>query len=216
MPRDCAGGDLAAPALSPALGGRLVRLPQLGPVARQPDPRPAVRRRPDAAGLSWRARRSSRHAKASRAPWTAHTCAVLLGDRRRRPALRPGSPTGLTLISLAVLIELIVRIEARMLEEGGYFEDGVFGYDFTEGYTSLERAPPRCGPTAKARSSGGAGGGPSCAASAGSPARPPRNGGWMRSSKSCTAKDAARLPTKSNGSSFASARGTAIGPRTRD
>ena len=39
-----------------------------------------------------------------------------------------------------------------MLEEGGFFEDGVFGYDFTEGYTSLEGRPPRYVPTGKARS----------------------------------------------------------------
>ncbi len=45
---------------------------------------------------------------------------------------------GLTLFVLAILIELIVRTESRMLEEGGFFEDGVFGYDFSEGYTSLE------------------------------------------------------------------------------
>ncbi len=45
---------------------------------------------------------------------------------------------GLTLFVLAVLIELVVRTESRMLEEGGFFEDGVFGYDFSEGYTSLE------------------------------------------------------------------------------
>jgi stage IV sporulation protein FB len=25
-----------------------------------------------------------------------------------------------------------------MLEEGGYFDDGLFGYDFSEGFTSLE------------------------------------------------------------------------------
>ena len=45
---------------------------------------------------------------------------------------------GLTLFVLAVLIELVVRTESRMLEDGGFFEDGVFGYDFSEGYTSLE------------------------------------------------------------------------------
>lgn len=45
---------------------------------------------------------------------------------------------GVWLIMIAVLIGFIVRIEARMLDEGGFFEDGVFGYDFSEGYTSLE------------------------------------------------------------------------------
>ena len=33
-----------------------------------------------------------------------------------------------------------------MLEDGGYFEDGVFGYDFSEGYTSLESAAPKVRP----------------------------------------------------------------------
>ena len=41
-------------------------------------------------------------------------------------------------ISLAILIEWMVRSETRMQEESGYFDDGVFGYDFSEGYTSLE------------------------------------------------------------------------------
>ena len=42
------------------------------------------------------------------------------------------------MIGIALVIEYMVRIEARMLEEGGYFDDGVFGYDFSEGFTSLE------------------------------------------------------------------------------
>ena len=53
---------------------------------------------------------------------------------------------GLTVIGLAVLIEVLVRSEARMLEDGGYFEDGVFGYDFSEGYTSLESGAPKVRP----------------------------------------------------------------------
>ncbi len=44
----------------------------------------------------------------------------------------------LTLFALALLIELIVRTETRMMDDGGFFDDGVFGYDFSEGYTSLE------------------------------------------------------------------------------
>ena len=62
---------------------------------------------------------------------------LLAGDRRARAACA-GAWTGLTLIGLAFLIEHLVRTEARMLEDGGYFDDGVFGYDFSEGYTSLE------------------------------------------------------------------------------
>jgi stage IV sporulation protein FB len=53
---------------------------------------------------------------------------------------------GLTLFALALLIELIVRTESRMMEDGGFFEDGVFGYDFSEGYTSLEGSAAKVRP----------------------------------------------------------------------
>jgi len=72
------------------------------------------------------------------APWTARATAAivfLVGVFR----LFVGSPwVGMTVIGLAVLIEVLVRSEAQMLEDGGFFDDGVFGYDFSEGYTSLE------------------------------------------------------------------------------
>jgi stage IV sporulation protein FB len=72
------------------------------------------------------------------APWTAHTCAALLVlVGLARLILPTHHSDGITLIGLAVLVELMVRAETRILEDG-YFEDGVFGYDFTEGYTSLE------------------------------------------------------------------------------
>jgi stage IV sporulation protein FB len=79
------------------------------------------------------------------APWTAHACAFLLaivGLVR----LAKRDLDGLTLIGLAFLIEHLVRTEARMLEDGGYFDDGVFGYDFSEGYTSLESGTPKVRP----------------------------------------------------------------------
>lgn len=71
------------------------------------------------------------------APLFARSCALILvivGLVR----LLSGRPDGLQLIVLAILIEMIVRTEARMMEDGGFFDDGVFGYDFSEGYTSLE------------------------------------------------------------------------------
>ena len=49
------------------------------------------------------------------------------------------------LFGLALLIELMVRHEARMSEEG-YFDDGLFGYDFSEGYTSLENSAQKVRP----------------------------------------------------------------------
>jgi hypothetical protein len=80
------------------------------------------------------------------APWTAHTCAVMLGiiGVVRLALFRQFD--GLTVIGLAVLVEVLARSEARMLEDGGYFDDGVFGYDFSEGYTSLESGAPKVRP----------------------------------------------------------------------
>ena len=167
---------------------RLVRLPELGPDAGQPDPRPAVRRRTDAPRLAGSTSVvSSRDSIA--APWTAHACAFLLaivGLVR----LVQRQLDGLTLIGLAVLIEYLVRTEARMLEDGGYFDDGVFGYDFSEGYTSLESGAPKVRPYRESALKRWRRRAPSCAASAGSPARPPRSGGWMKSSTSSTARGA--------------------------
>jgi hypothetical protein len=53
---------------------------------------------------------------------------------------------GMTLFILACLIELVVRSETRMMEDGGFFDDGVFGYDFSEGYTSLESSAAKVRP----------------------------------------------------------------------
>jgi stage IV sporulation protein FB len=80
------------------------------------------------------------------APWTARSCAALLVLVGLARLVLARSSDGLTLIGLAVLIELIVRAETRMLEDGGFFEDGVFGYDFTEGYTSLENGAAKVRP----------------------------------------------------------------------
>ncbi len=79
------------------------------------------------------------------APHTARVCAVLLAlvGLFRLYGARPGA---FALIALAILIEWMVRIEARMLEEGGFFDDGVFGYDFSQGYTSLESGAPAVRP----------------------------------------------------------------------
>ena len=79
------------------------------------------------------------------APWTAHAFALVLGliGLVRLVSLQSD---GLTLIALGLLVEWLVRSEARMLDDGGYFEDGVFGYDFSEGYTSLESGAPKVRP----------------------------------------------------------------------
>jgi stage IV sporulation protein FB len=79
------------------------------------------------------------------APWTAHCTAFVLG-LIALTRLVQGRSGALVLFSLAIMIELLVRAESRMLEDGGYFEDGVFGYDFSEGYTSLESGTPKVRP----------------------------------------------------------------------
>ena len=53
---------------------------------------------------------------------------------------------GMTLIALAILIGVVVRLEARMLEDGGYLDDSLFGYDFSDGYTSLESSAQKVRP----------------------------------------------------------------------
>jgi stage IV sporulation protein FB len=78
-------------------------------------------------------------------PWTAHTSAAILALGGLVRLLR-GFWDGVFLFALALLIELVVRSEARMMEDGGFFEDGVFGYDFSEGYTSLEGSAAKVRP----------------------------------------------------------------------
>ena len=78
-----------------------------------------------------------------------------------------------------------------MLEDGGFFDDGVFGYDFSEGYTSLEGSAAE-GP-ALSRERDQALAAPPLRAPPPAPAgreEPPRNAGWTRSSRSSTARAA--------------------------
>ena len=70
--------------------------------------------------------------------YAARAFAMILGFAGLFGCWSVGERDGWTLIVMALVIEYMVRVEARMLEEGGFFDDGVFGYDFSEGYTSLE------------------------------------------------------------------------------
>jgi len=79
------------------------------------------------------------------AQWLAHSFAGIL-TLVGLVKMFSSFPDGLTLFAIAFLIELIVRSEARMMEDGGFFEDGVFGYDFSEGYTSLEAGAAKVRP----------------------------------------------------------------------
>jgi Zn-dependent protease len=81
------------------------------------------------------------------APMTARACGALLVIVGLVRLVAIHRFDGLTLIGLALIIEFLVRNEARMLEDGGYFEDGLFGYDFSEGYTSLESGAPKVRPS---------------------------------------------------------------------
>jgi len=75
-------------------------------------------------------------------PYIARVFAGILGlaGLFRLSIQKPG---GLVLLTLALVIEWLVRNEARMLEENGYFEEGAFGYDFSQGYTSLDEESAR-------------------------------------------------------------------------
>jgi stage IV sporulation protein FB len=95
------------------------------------------------AGRAVRAWQGSTSAIASRdnpVPfWLARGLALIIGvGGLLRLIFYSWGADGWSLIGVALVIEYMVRVEARMLEEGGYFDDGVFGYDFSEGYTSLE------------------------------------------------------------------------------
>jgi stage IV sporulation protein FB len=81
------------------------------------------------------------------APWRTAwaTAAILCLIGLARLLLRQRFD-GMIVIMLAALIYLLVRSESKLLEDGGYFEDGVFGYDFSEGYTSLESSAAKVRP----------------------------------------------------------------------
>ena len=79
--------------------------------------------------------------------WLARGCApVLLLAGLIRLIFARASSSGWYLISLAILIYFMARLEAQMLEEGGYYDEGLFGYDFSQGYTSLEAGAPKVRP----------------------------------------------------------------------
>ncbi|MFO0950468.1 MAG: hypothetical protein U0835_04815 [Isosphaeraceae bacterium] len=80
------------------------------------------------------------------APWLARGFALILASVGLIRLILHAKGDGLTLIVLALLIELMVRYESRMIEDGGFFDDGVFGYDFSEGYTSLEAGTAKVRP----------------------------------------------------------------------
>lgn len=80
------------------------------------------------------------------APYVGRTSAIVLGlwGLLWLPSGRPG---GLTLIGLALLLEIMVRVELHLLDDVGFFDEGAsLGYDFSQGYTSLEATLPTVRP----------------------------------------------------------------------
>jgi Zn-dependent protease len=58
-----------------------------------------------------------------------------------------GTGAGLWLVALGVFLYAVARMEHRTQEEGAFFEDSLFGYDFSQGYTSLEAGAATVRPT---------------------------------------------------------------------
>src|SRR5262249_11832430 len=80
------------------------------------------------------------------APTTARACAAVLVLAGLVRLFFFVESNGLRLIGLAVFIGLYVRTEGRLMEEGGFLEEGIFGYDFSQGYTSLESSAAKVRP----------------------------------------------------------------------
>lgn len=51
--------------------------------------------------------------------------------------------SGIQLIGIAVFVYLMSERERRLLEAGMLFDESVFGYDFSQGYTSLGQSQPK-------------------------------------------------------------------------
>ena len=118
---------------------------------------------------------------------------------------------GLTLIGLAIVIEYLVRVEARSLEDGGYFEDGVFGYDFSEGYTSLESSTPKVRPSRESAVKRWRRRRSELRRQRRVGARPPKSRESTKSSKNCIVTGEVLLPMKSIDFSSVSALATETG-----
>ena len=137
--------DLATPLLA-GLDHRLVRILELGPDGRQPGSR--------LYRLTWDGVSGLAGQYVGR-PDTRQHLRTLDGAcaARRRGPRRPGPPDRLSPIRRDDIDRSgdYHRVSGAhrgpLLEDGGYFDDGVFGYDFSEGYTSLESGAPKVRPS---------------------------------------------------------------------
>lgn len=81
------------------------------------------------------------------APYTAYVCALILGLGGLARLLFWSNKSGSgAMLGMAVMIYLMARAETRMIEDGGFFDQGIFGYDFSQGYTSLDAGSPKVRP----------------------------------------------------------------------
>lgn len=80
------------------------------------------------------------------APYTARVCAIVLGLVGIY-TFYFNKPGAVAWLGMAVMLWWMVRVEIQMMEDAGFFDDsGVFGYDFSQGYTSLEAGAPKVRP----------------------------------------------------------------------
>jgi Zn-dependent protease len=70
-------------------------------------------------------------------PVTARVCAILVG-LLGIVLMFKGVAACWALMALAIFIYIMARLESRLVEEGEFFDDSLFGYDFSQGYTSLD------------------------------------------------------------------------------
>lgn len=81
------------------------------------------------------------------APWTARVVGAVLFVVGVLRLVVWHHVDGLGFVAVAVVIELMALSEPRTREDVGFFEEGgLLGYDFSEGYTSLEENPPKVRP----------------------------------------------------------------------
>ncbi|MEO6812216.1 MAG: site-2 protease family protein [Isosphaeraceae bacterium] len=82
------------------------------------------------------------------APYSAYVCALILGlGGVARMLFWTNKSGGGAMLGMAVMIYLMVRAETRMIEDGSFFDEGIFGYDFSQGYTSLDAGSAKVRPT---------------------------------------------------------------------
>jgi Zn-dependent protease len=76
----------------------------------------------------------------------AKLCAIAMGVAGFILMMGDSKPQGLQLVCIAFFVYVMSDREKRMLEAGMLMDDSVFGYDFSQGYTSLAHSQPKSSP----------------------------------------------------------------------